>query len=387
MKRLIAIILIAAILPTLSTQAQKPIGWATCATHEGGRYQMKGADHWKSKKARQTRHGEGRRDTILYSNGGDMYNTVLDAITRFDKVILDGSKGAFTLSQRISLIDIKHKTIEGRNAALLETAFVVDEKIHAMLDGVKVKQYSSMAKEGEVFHLSNGRQVKEACEYKVRQCMIDYLNDPNEDYRMAGIFSMIRCEDIILRNLILQGPGAVDVSGKDVLTIGESSHHIWVDHCDFIDGMDGNFDINTFADFITVSYCTFSYTERSYMHQNTNLIGSSDNAQKNGEDCLNVTFYHCTWGKGCDQRMPMVRFGKIHLLKCIYDCPGARLTVNPRIGSEVLMEGCIWKKGVSRIFSANNAKAYEFRNCTFEEPFEPKNLGTVRMPYNYKKAN
>lgn len=353
---------------SFSASAQAPIGWASCATHNGGLYDLKGGT---------------KNDTLLYSTGRDMHDVLQDAIQRFDHIVLDGSQGAFLLRQRIGMNGLKHKTIEGRNGARLQTAFVVDERIHTMLDIAGVKNYSSMAREGEMFRLSNGRQVKEACEFQVRQHMIDYLGDNNEDYRMSGIFSMNSCEDIILRGLVMQGPGAIDVSGKDVLTIGEGSHHIWIDHCDLTDGMDGNFDINTFADFITVSYCTFSYTERSYMHQNSNLIGSSDNAQKNGDDCLNVTFDHCTWGRGCDQRMPMVRFGKIHLLECVFDCPGARLTVNPRIGSEVLMENCIWKKGVKHIFSANGAKAYEFRNCIFEEPFEPKNLGTVTLPYRY----
>lgn len=357
--------------------AQQPIGWASCATHDGGHYRLSG--------------GAGGRDTVLYSHGTnisypntDMYATLTAALERFDRIVLDGKNGPFVLSQRIALNGLKHKTIEGRNDAQLQTAFVVDAEIRHMLDTAQVKRYSSMSKDGEVFTLSNGRTVKEACEYQVRQHMINYLGDVNENYRMSGIFSINGCEDIILRNLTMQGPGAVDVSGKDVLTIGEGSHHIWIDHCDFMDGMDGNFDITTRADFITVSHCTFSYTDRSYMHQNTNLIGSSDNAEKNGDECLNVTYDHCVWGHGCDQRMPMVRFGKVHLLNCVFDCPDCRLTVNPRIGSEVLMEGCVWKKGVKRIFSANNAKAYQFRDCIFEEQFNPKDLGTVTLPYRYK---
>lgn len=325
--------------------------------------------------------GSGGRDTLLLAHSGDMHDILLDAIMRFDIIVLDGSDGPFTLSSRLPLTGLRHKTIEGRNGAVLQTQFRLDGKIHSMLDSARVKTYSSMASGDVTYSLSNGRKVREECEYRVRQLMIDYLKDRDENYRMAGIMSVNGCEDIILRGLVMQGPGAVDVSGKDVLTIGEGSVHIWVDHCDLRDGMDGNFDITTRADFISVTNCTFSYTERSYMHRNSNLIGSSDNAALNGEDCLNVTFADCLWGRGCDQRMPMVRFGRIHLLRCIFDCPGCHLAVNARKGSEVLMEQCVWKAGVKRVFAARDAKAYEFRDCIFEEGYVPENLNSVTMPY------
>lgn len=366
----ISLMMFVSLFLTLLAQAQQPVGWAGCASLEGGSYAMRG--------------GAGGKDTLIYSHEGDMAPTIMDALLRFDHVVLDGSHGAFTFGQQMELNDLSHKTIEGRNGAVVQTRFVVTEEIRHMMDTAHVKQYSTSGKPGVTYTLSNGRKVREECEYQVRQHLIDYLNDPEEMFQMAGLFAMNGCEDIILRNLKLQGPGAIDVSGKDLLTLGHGSRHIWVDHCDFVDGIDGNFDINSYADFITVSWCTFSYTERSYIHKNTNLIGANDNARMNGEDCLNVTFQNCIWGKGCDQRMPMVRFGKIHLLNCLYDCAGCSRTVNPRLHSEVLMEGCVWKRGVKNIFSATDATAYQWRDCIFEEPFEPQDLGTVEVPYNYK---
>ena len=76
----------------------------------------------------------------------------------------------------------------------------------------------------------------------------------------------------------------------------------WVDHCEFVDGMDGNFDITQKSDFNTVSWCTFSYSARSYMHQNTNLVGGSDSE---ATGYLNTTFAFNHWGDGCLARMPM----------------------------------------------------------------------------------
>lgn len=345
-----------------------PYGWASCATHDGGFYAMKG--------------GSQGRKTVLKSNGGDNYDAIVEALTKYDNVVLDGANGSFRISHQMEFNRLSHKTIEGINGACLETEFHVTPEIRHMLDTAHVRQYSSSSKPGVVYNLSNGRRVREECEYQVRQHLINFLNDPDENYQLAGLFSLNGCEDIIMRNLTLRGPGAIDVSGKDLLNICHGSKHIWIDHCDFLDGIDGNFDINTYADFITVSWCTFTYTERSYIHMNTNLIGASDSAEQNGEDCMNVTFHNCTWGRGCDQRMPMVRFGKIHILNCTYDCAGCLRTVNPRRGAEVLMENCVWKKGVKNIFQASDdAKAYQFKNCKFEEPFTPVDRGTVVLPY------
>ena len=51
--------------------------------------------------------------------------------------------------------------------------------------------------------------------------------------------------NVIIRNLIFEGPGAYDVDGRDNLT--NEGTNVWVDHCEFQDGTDGNFDIkNTF---------------------------------------------------------------------------------------------------------------------------------------------
>lgn len=348
---------------------KEPTSWAYCATHEGGLYNLKG--------------GKGGQKITLASNGEDMYQSLLDAIRNYDIIEIDGSKGALTISRQMELEDLSHKTIIGINNARLKTSFTLNKAIHHMLDTAKISNYSSMGEKGKFFTLSNGKRVKEECEYQVRQHLIDFLQDEKETYQAAGLFSLIHCEDIIMQDLTLQGPGAIDVGGKDLLNICHGSQHILIDHCNFIDGIDGNFDINSYADFITISNCTFSYTDLSYNHMNTNLIGSGDNAWMNGEEALNVTFQNCIWGKGCNQRMPMVRFGKIHLLNCLYDCPGCSRTVNPRYHSEVLIEGCVWKKGVKNIFSETDATAYQWKDCIFEEKFTPKDKGTVTVPYKY----
>ena len=88
--------------------------------------------------------------------------------------------------------------------------------------------------------------------------------------------------NIILRNLTFVGPGAYDCDGWDNLCF-DGVTKAWVDHCDFQDGCDGNFDSKGLTDNITVSWCRFRYLKSPKAggsggtddHRFSNLIGSS----------------------------------------------------------------------------------------------------------------
>lgn len=110
------------------------------------------------------------------------------------------------------------------------------------------------------------KPVSEEAEYNTRKIIIEMTGDNNEDYRKSGCISLSNCQNIIIRNITFKGPGAIDVGGYDLISC-TGSKNCWVDHCEFMDGMDGNFDITQKADFNTVSWCIFRYTDRSYMHQ------------------------------------------------------------------------------------------------------------------------
>ena len=244
---------------------------------------------------------------VLKSTGEDMKGTIQNAIKQNNVVILDGADGDFIVSSNIGITS-SNKTIIGINNARIRTQWYVTDEIKAALDAAGVP---SMSTSGGGGTLPNGKSVSEEAEYNTRRIIIEMTGDNNENYRNAGIFSLSGCQNIIIRNLTLQGPGSIDVGGADLISSVNGAKNCWVDHCAFLDGMDGNFDITQKSDFHTVSWCTFSYTSRSYMHQNTNLIGSSD-SETTGY--LNTTFAFNWWGTGCKQRMPMARVGKIHML-------------------------------------------------------------------------
>lgn len=315
----------------------------------------------------------------LSSTGSDMKNAIFDAIKTYSVIIFDGSNGDFIVSSSIGLSEIKNKTLLGINGAKLCTTWYATQEILAALDAAGVPSMSTSGGGGK---LPNGTTVKEEAEYNTRKIIIEMTGDNDEKYRSSGVFSFSGCENIIIRNLKFQGPGSIDVGGADLVSFYGGTKHCWVDHCDFLDGMDGNFDITQKSDFNTVSWCTFDYTSRSYMHQNTNLIGSSD-SETTGY--LNTTFTFCHWGNGCRARMPMGRVGKIHMLNNYYTATKGGHCINPRINSEFLIEGNYFGKGVKNYYGQSGATAVTWKNTNYAtEGGSVESFGTtVTVPYTY----
>lgn len=304
------------------------------------------------------------------------------AIKANDIVIFDGSAGDFTVSSIIS-VKVSNRTLLGINNARLCTKWYVTPEIKAAFDQAGVKGASTS--DGTGGTLSNGATVKEEAEYLTRKTLLELTGDKSEAYRKSGIFDINGCRNIIVRNLSLVGPGSIDCGGYDLISVQHTTN-FWIDHCTFTDGIDGNCDITNQSDFGTVSWCLFQYTSRSYVHQNTNLCGSSDSAT--GDDSkLDITFAYNEWGTGCKQRMPMARMGRFHLLNNYYNCAGASSTVNPRKNSEFLIEGNFFDAGVKNVFSQSESTAYVWRNNVVKNT-SPKTVpssdrGTCPIAYPY----
>ena len=319
---------------------------------------------------------------VLKSNGKDMKKDIQNAIKQNDVIILDGSNGDFIVSSNVN-VEGDNKTLLGINNARLCTQFHITPEIITALNNAGVPHMNTHEGGGI---LPNGQRVREEAEYNTRKIIIGLTGDNTESYRKSGILRVAK-ENIIIRNITFVGPGSIDVGGNDLVSFN-GAKHCWVDHCSFSDGMDGNFDITQSSDFNTVSWCTFSYTERSYMHQNTNLIGYSD---REPTGFLNTTFAFNWWGPGCVQRMPMIRVGKIHMLNNYFSSTTATNCINPRKNSEVLIEGNYFEKGVKRYFSQKDAISVTWADSNHaEEPNkagQPISIGTpVTVPYDYSVA-
>lgn len=164
--------------------------------------------------------------------------------------------------------------------------------------------------------------------------------------KKSGVLNISKCKNIILRNLTFKSMGAYDIDGNDNLTV-DGSTYIWVDHCDFQDGVDGNFDCVNGSDNICVTWCRFRYLIEPFAggsggsddHRNSDLWGNSDSRTED-KGKLRTTFANCWWDEGCHERMPRVRFGQVHVANCLYTCKGNLYCVGAGYNSNLYVEKC-----------------------------------------------
>jgi len=162
----------------------------------------------------------------------------------------------------------------------------------------------------------------------------------------SGIFYFKECENIIIRNIVMECAGAFDNSSADNMQL-VTCKNIWVDHCDFLDGVDGCLDIKTGSDNISITWCRFRYLLPFWPdgkggandHRFPLLIGSGD---KHTEDIghLNTTIAYCWFDEGCMERTPRVRKGNIHVVNCDYTNVGAHYLVGPGYLANIYEEKC-----------------------------------------------
>ncbi len=159
---------------------------------------------------------------------------------------------------------------------------------------------------------------------RLRNLQITIGDSPTSAANSGILYIKSGSNNVIIRNLIFEGPGAYDVDGRDLLT--NEGRNIWVDHCEFQDGMDGNFDIKGQADNTTVSWCKFTYLKPAIAggsggssdHRFTNLVGSGIDDMPSSDGRFSVTFKNCYWAEGCKARMPRARNAELHVLNCYF---------------------------------------------------------------------
>jgi pectate lyase len=138
-----------------------------------------------------------------------------------------------------------------------------------------------------------------------------------------GGFSISGQSNVIVRNLNIWyedslAQGSAD-PWTDGITVQNGSQHIWIDHCSIFDSPDGLIDPTMQSNYITISWCKFYYTENgeNTAHRNCCLVGSDDGTTAD-RGKLKETFHHNWWSNGCKERMPRVRFGKVHVFNNYY---------------------------------------------------------------------
>jgi pectate lyase len=150
------------------------------------------------------------------------------------------------------------------------------------------------------------------------------------DAVVIGGLKISHYDNLIVRNLTIRN------CQGDGLAI-QDARRVWVDHCTFIDAKDGQLDITHAADWITVSWCKFLYTA-DHGHNFVSLIGHSDKNGPEDTGTLHVTWHHNWWSTLCKERMPRVRFGRVHLYNNYFNVPGNNYCIRAALNSEILSE-------------------------------------------------
>ncbi len=211
----------------------------------------------------------------------------------------------------------------------------------------------------------------------------------------------LKGNNIIIRNIIFEGPGAFDCDGWDNLCLDKATN-VWVDHCDFQDGCDGNFDIKGTADNITVTWCRFRYlkaprprdagdtnSDHTDDHRFSNLIGSGS-SDKPTDGTYNITYGYCWWDEGCKQRMTRCRNCLIHYLNCYWNSSVADYYIGPEKAS-CYFEGCTFAgkaNSPSKIWNVfNHTTNYcKFVNCTGNLPSDAGSVSAPTYAYDQLSA-
>lgn len=162
------------------------------------------------------------------------------------------------------------------------------------------------------------------------------------DAELRGSVEIDGRENVIMRNLRVVGKNCEDSptdcsDGDDAIGV-RSSHHLWFDHLEVLDGSDGNLDMTNDTDYVTISWTKFYYTGTQRDHRFANLIGGSDS--DSGE--YRITFHHNWWAENVDQRMPRTRFGDIHVFNNLYTSSGNSYCTNAGFSTSVLVENNVY---------------------------------------------
>jgi pectate lyase len=182
-----------------------------------------------------------------------------------------------------------------------------------------------------------------------------YMYGPNKSLigigtnaTLAGIDFFACSTNLIFRNLFFQVPpiGSNDAVSAELSVdngITNLSGFIWFDHCTIYDGQDGAIDITKGADYVTLSWCEFYYDiigNAAACHRFPDLIGGADNdgISNDEEGREHVTIHHTWYNTNCLERMPSVRWGRVHVFDNYYSCPGNDYCVRTRLYAQVLAE-------------------------------------------------
>ncbi|MDX3135435.1 pectate lyase [Streptomyces europaeiscabiei] len=191
----------------------------------------------------------------------------------------------------------------------------------------------------------------------------------------GGGLDFYRSYNVIVRNLRFTG------AEDDAVNVGQESHHIWIDHNEFVAPVDGAVDVVRGAEYVTVSWNWFNKTDKSM------LLGHSDGNGSQDAGKLKVSIHH-NFFDGSRQRHPRVRFGEpVHVYNNYYK-GNAVYGVASTMNAGVVVEGNHFEGVPTPCYSASGYDAsgpgrLVQRNNLFAGSGTCETNGTVTEPRTY----
>lgn len=367
---LLSLLSVMTLLPLMASNNVAPWGWATCSDESGAAYTLNGGNFSNSSTITLKALGDGKTDDTQ----------IKQAIAKNDIIIFDGSNGDFTIGETIKLSSTKNKTIIGINNARLCTKFFLTADDITYLNSQNLEGLSST---NQYTGTLPGQSTPITCDERAfftKKAIMELQYQKTGAYSLpskSGIFHIeTSSENIIIRNLSLIGPGAVDIDGADLIT--NQGKHVWIDHCTLVDSQDGALDSKV-CDWATYTYNHFYYTDRSYSHAYTCGCGWVSNH----EMVIHMTFACNIWGQKCMRRLPQADDCFIHLVNNYHNCPGNSVGMTINSYSKALVEGNYAAAGVNKPLDGSGAN----RNVTAKDnSFANSQTGSVvSVPYSYTK--
>ncbi|UUU35557.1 pectate lyase [Streptomyces sp. CA-210063] len=191
----------------------------------------------------------------------------------------------------------------------------------------------------------------------------------------GGGLDFYRSYNVIVRNIKFTN------AEDDAVSVGQESHHIWIDHNEFVAPLDGAIDVVRGAEYVTVSWNWFNKTDKSM------LLGHSDGNGSQDAGKLKVSIHH-NFFDGSRQRHPRVRFGEpVHVYNNYYK-GNALYGVASTMNAGVVVEGNHFEGVPNPCYSASGYDAsgpgrLVQRNNVFTGSGTCETYGTVTEPRTY----
>lgn len=214
---------------------------------------------------------------------------------------------------------------------------------------------------GQIISMSSG--TKKGGGYAIDIGSNKTIVGMDDNAELYGGINLKGSSNVIISNLNIHGVWPY-TGPSDTINI-DSSHHIWLNHLNVWNSKDGNLDIKTGADYITVSWCKFWYEDVVCEWETTESTTDKNVTYKQGEtayaknhghrlSCLigsgagdhddtdmgkfHITYHHNWFADYVNERMPRVMYGRAHVYNNYYTCSNNLYCIGADSYASVLIE-------------------------------------------------